>query len=277
MGDKLKEGNFLHRWDQKTGFSLSTFRNRFQHLLLLKFHHALNIFIKLLLSALVHFHSVLVEESKKICSSHWVIHGVDFKKKAIFSQMRKKVVLTCLRLETSSDIQYFWSFTMHWISSSFFFLRPWCNSAPFYSKMARYSVHLSDSSMGVILKKGNFFTDETKKVVLACLRLETGSNIYYFWSFTMHSISLSNFFLRPWCTSTPFHAKEARISVHLSYTSMMDILQRSNFFTDVKKKLALTCLRLETVSNIYHFWSFTMHSKSSSNFFLRPSCNSTPF
>ena len=33
--------------------------------------------------------------------------------------------------------------------------------------------------MGVFLKKGNFFPDETKNVVLACLGLEKGSNIYY--------------------------------------------------------------------------------------------------
>ena len=135
-----------------------------------------------------------------------------FQKEAIFSQTwRKSWVLTCLRLETVSNLYYFWSFTMHPISSSVFFLRPRCTSAPFYSKRASYSVHLSDSSMMDISKRINFFTDVKKKVVLACLRLETGSNIYYFWSFTMHSISSSNYFSRTWCNSTPFYSKEQDI------------------------------------------------------------------
>ena len=34
--------------------------------------------------------------------------------------------------------------------------------------------------MGDNLKKGKILTGETKKVVLTCLHLETGSNIYYF-------------------------------------------------------------------------------------------------
>ena len=166
---------------------------------------------------------------------------------------------------------------MHSISSSNFFLRPWCTSTPFYSKGARFSVHLSDSSMMDISKRSNFFTDVKKKVVLTCLRLETVSNLYYFWSFTMHPISSSVFFLRPRCTSAPFYCKRASYSVHLSDSSMMDILRRSNFFTDVKKNVVLACLRLETGSNIHYFWSFTMHSISSSNYFSRTWCNSTPF
>ena len=138
------------------------------------------------------------------------------KRSNFFTDEIKKVVLTCLRLETSSNIHNFWSFTMHSMSASFLFLRLLCTSAPFYSKRAIYSVNFSDSSMGDILKRSNFFTDETMKVILTCIRLETGSKIYYFWSFTMHSISSSNFFLRPWCTSTPFCSKRARYSVHLS-------------------------------------------------------------
>ena len=175
----------------------------FQPLLLLKFHHALKIFIKLLFATLVHFHSVLVEESKIICSSQWVIHGVDLKKSNFFTVEKKSGFnLSTLR----NNFRHSMLLKFHHALNIFFifFLRPWCNSAPFYSKMARYSVHLSDSSMGVIFKKGNFFTDETKKVVLSCLRLETCSNLYYFWSFTMHSKSSSNFFLRPRSTSTPF-------------------------------------------------------------------------
>ena len=105
----------------KNGFNLSTLRNTFQPLLLLKFHYALNNFIK-------------------------------------------------------------------------FFLRPWCASTQFHSKRVRYSVHLNDSSMGDFSERCNFFTDKTKKVVLTNLRLETGSNIFYFWSFTMHSITWSNLF-----------------------------------------------------------------------------------
>ena len=189
-----KRSLFFTDENKEFGFNLSTLRNKFQHLLLLEFHHALNIFIKLLFAALVPFYSVLVEESKTICSSQLFIHGGDFRKKLFFTDETKKVVLTCLRLETVSSVYYFWSFTMHSISSSIFFLRPWCTSAPFYSKRAKYSVHLSDSSMGDNLKKGKILTGEIKKVVLTCLRLETGSNIYYFWSYTMHSIYSSIFF-----------------------------------------------------------------------------------
>ena len=158
---------------------------------------------------------------------------------------------------------------MHSISSSFF-LRPWFTSAAFFPRRARYSNHSSDSSMRDILKEGNFFTDETKKVVLTCLRLETGSNIYYFWSFTMHSKAPSNFFSRPWCNSTPFYSKRTSYSVHLSVPSMGNILKRSNFFHGWDQETVLTCLRLETGSNIYYFWSFTMHSISSSIFFAAP-------
>ena len=136
---------------------------------------------------------------------------VDLKEKQVFHKWDQKMVLTCLRFETGSNIFYFWSFTMHSIISSNFFLRPWCTSTPFYSKRARYFVHLNDASMGDFLKRSYLFTYDTKKVVLTCLRLETGSNIYYFWSFTMHSLSSSNFFLQPWCTSTPFTLREQYI------------------------------------------------------------------
>ena len=124
--------------------------------------------------------------------------------------------------------------------------------------------------MGDILKRSIFFIGEIKNVVLTCLRLETRSNIHYFWSFTMHSITSSNFFLRPWCTSTLFYSKRATYSVHLSDSALGDILKRSNLVTDETRKVVLTCLRLETRSNIQYFWSFIMHSKSSSNFFCCP-------
>ena len=166
---------------------------------------------------------------------------------------------------------------MHWISSSNLFLRPWCTSTPFYCKGARYSVHLSDSSRVDLLKRSNFFIDETKKVVLTCPGLERRYNKYNFWSFTMHSISSSNFFLRPWCTCIPSYPKRARYSVHLSDSSKGEVLKRSNFFIDVTGNVVLTSLRLETPSNIHYFWSFTMHSLSPSNSFLRPWCTSTPF
>ena len=119
---------------------------------------------------------------------------------------------------------------MHSISSSSFSPRPWGFSTPFYFKGARYSVHLSDSYMGDNLKRSNFFRDETKNVGLTCSRLEKGSNIYYFWSFLMHSTSWSDFCPRPWCISTPFYSKRARYSVRLSDSSMEAILKRTNFF-----------------------------------------------
>ena len=181
-----------------------------------------------------------------------------FWKETIFSQMRPKMVLTCLRIETRSNIYYFWSFTMHSLSSSNSFFRPWCTFAPFYPKRAIYSVHLNDPSQGDLLKRSNFFMGETKNVVLTCLRLETRSNIHYFSSFIMHSISSSNFFCSPGALLLRFTLSEQNILF-------------------ISKKVVLICLRLETRSNIHYFWSFTMHSLSSSNFFLRPRCNYIPF
>ena len=193
-----------------------------------------------------------------------------------FTDESKKVVLTCLLLETRSNFYYLWSFSTHSLNSSIF-LQPWCNFTPFYSKRARYSVHLSDFSMMDILKRSNFLRDETKSVVLTCWRLETGSNVYYFWSFTMHSISPSNFFLRPWCNFTPFYSKGAGSYVHLSDSSMGEVSKRRNFLTDETKKMILPCQRLETGSKSYYFWSFTMHSISSLIFFPRPLWTFTPF
>ena len=184
-----------------------------------------------------------------------VIHlrGDFLKRSNFFIDETKKLVWTFLRLETRSSIQYFWSFTMHSLSSSNFFLRPWCNYTPLYSERARYSVHLNDSSTGELLQRKFFFADETKKVVYTCLRLETVSSIYYFWIFTMHSKSSSRFLLRPWCNFTPFWPKRARYSVHLNDSSMGDFFKRSNFFTDETKTVGLTCLCLETRSNVYYF------------------------
>ena len=276
--------------------------------------------------------------------------GDNSKRSNFFIDETKKVVLFCLCIETRSNIHYFWNFTLHSISSSNCVLRPCCSSTPFYPERPRCSVHLSDSSKRDFLKRSNFFTDGTKKVVVTCLRLETASNIYYFWKFTMQSISSSNcvlvpwcsstpfypkrarysvrlsdsskgdklknrqffhrwdqkrgfnlstlrntfqnslllkfhhalnffikFLLLPWCTSTPIYSKRARYSVHLKNSSMEDILKRSNFFTDETKKVVLTCLRLETRSDNYHYWNSTMHSIDSSNFFLRPWCTSPIF
>ena len=117
----FKKRQFFHGWDQTVGFNLSTLRNSFQRLLLLKFHHALNIFIKLLFSALVHFYSVLLEESNIYCSSQQFILRQILKRSNFFTDETEKLVLTCLRLETDSNSYCFWSFTIHSISSSVFF------------------------------------------------------------------------------------------------------------------------------------------------------------
>ena len=106
--------------------------------------------------------------------------------------------------------------------------------------------------MGDISKKGKILTGETKKVVLTCLRLETGSNIYYFWSFTMHSISSSIFF------AALVQIYSVLLEENKIYCSSQrfihgENLKWSTFFTDETKKLVLTCLRLETGSNIYYF------------------------
>ena len=90
---------FFHRWDQRSGFNLSKLRNSFQHLLLLEFHIALNIFIKFLFAALVHFYSALLQEGKIFCSSQWFIHGGFFEKKYFFhrSDQKNGVNLSTLR------------------------------------------------------------------------------------------------------------------------------------------------------------------------------------
>ena len=145
----------------------------------------------------------------------WVIHPWrNFWKEAIFSQLRPKLVLFCLRLGTRSNIHYFWSFIMHSKSSSNFFC---CPGALLLHFILREQDILF---IWVIHPWRNFwkeaiFSQLRPKLVLFCLRLETRSNIYYFWSFNMHSLCASNFFLRRWCTFTPFYSKRARYSVHL--------------------------------------------------------------
>ena len=89
-GGCFKKLQIFHRWDQKSGFNLYSLRNRFQHSLLLKFHHALIIFIELLFAALVHFYSVLLEESKTFSSSQRYIHGVYFKERQFFPRWDQK-------------------------------------------------------------------------------------------------------------------------------------------------------------------------------------------
>ena len=120
----FEKKQFFHRWDQKRGFNLSTLRNTFQHSLLLKFHHALYIFIDLRFAALVHFYSILLWESKIFCSSQWFIREGSFEKKQFFHRWDQKVVLTCLRSEIGSNLYYFWSFTKQSIFSSIFFRCP---------------------------------------------------------------------------------------------------------------------------------------------------------
>ena len=146
QGGYFKKKQFVHRWHQKSGFNLSTLRNRLQRLLLLKFHHTLNIFISFFCgpgALLLRF--TLRGQYIPFIS---VIHPFEFfKKGSVFKGETKQLVLTCLRLETVSNVYYFWSFTMHSISSSNFFSQPWCIFTPFYSKRARYTVHLSNSSL----------------------------------------------------------------------------------------------------------------------------------
>ena len=166
---------------------------------------------------------------------------------------------------------------MHSISSSSFSPRPWGFSTPFYFKGARYSVHLSDSYMGDNLKRSNFFRDETKNVGLTCSRLEKGSNIYYFWSFLMHSTSWSDFCPRPWCISTPFYSKRERYSVRLSDSSMEAILKRTNFFHRWDQKSGFNLSSLGNSFQHLLLLKFYHTLKIFLKFFLRPWNNSTPF
>ena len=189
------------------------------------------------------------------------------------------MVLTCLRLKTGSNIYYIWSFTMHSISSSNFYLRSWCTSTPFYSKGARFSVQPRDSFKGIFFsffKNSDFFHRWHHKCDFIWSTLRNRFQHLLLLKFH-HALNIFIIFLRPWCTSAAFFPRRARYSDHFSDSSMRDILKKGNFFTDQTIKVVLTCLRLETGSNIYYFWIFTMHSISSSNFFLRPWCNFSPF
>ena len=217
----------FHRWDQRSGFNLSTRRNSFQHLLLLEFHHALNISTKITFAALVQLYSVLPWESKIFCSPQGFIHGGFFEKKQFFHRWDQKSGFNLSMLRKT--LQQLQLSKFHHALNIFikFLFAALVHSTPFYPKRAIYSVRLSDSSRGDLLKRSSFFIDETKKVVLTCPGLERRYNNYKFWSFTMHSISSSNFFLRPRCTSTPLLSKRARFSVHLSDSSMGDFLKRS--------------------------------------------------
>ena len=177
------------------------------------------------------------------------------------------MALTCLRLETGSNIHYFCSFIMHSVSSSNLFCGP--GALPL-----RFTIREQDILFISMIHPREIFWNETifsqmrPKMVVTCLRIETRSNIYCFWSFTMHSLSSSNSFFRPWCTCTPFYPKRAIYSVHLKDPSKGDILERSIFFIGETKNVVSTCLRLETRSKIYYFWSFIKHSLSSSNFYF---------
>ena len=84
----FKKRQFFHGWDQKVGFDLSTLRNSFQRLLLLKFHHALNIFIFFCGPGAILLRFTLRGQYTLFIS---VIHpwGI-FWKKEIFSRVRRK-------------------------------------------------------------------------------------------------------------------------------------------------------------------------------------------
>ena len=199
----LKRSIFPHGCHQKSDFNLSTLRNKFQQSLLLKFHHALKNFIELLFAALVQFYSVLVEESKIICSSQRFINGGDFKKKQFFHRWDQKVGFNLSTLMNRFQHLLLLKFPH---ALKIFIKILFAVLVHFYYVLLRDSKIFCSSQWFIhegFLKSSKFCTDETKKLVLICLRLETGSNIFYVWSFTMHSISSSNLFLRPWCTSTP--------------------------------------------------------------------------
>ena len=157
-----------------------------------------------------------------------------FWKESIFSEMRPKIGFNLYALRNT--FQHLQHLKIHHAFIIFIksLLRPWRISFKFYSKIARYSVHLKGSSMRIFWKE-TVPSQMRPKLVLTCLRLETRSNIFYFWSFTIHSLSSSNFFLRPWCTSTPFFSKRARCFVHLSGSSLEDILKGINYFRDETK------------------------------------------
>ena len=188
----------------------------------------------------------------------------------------KNWFLFCLRLETRSNIYYFWSFTMHSLSSSNFLLRPWRISTIFYSMRARYSVRLSDSSVEDLLKRSNFFIDETKKVVLTCLRLETRSNIYNILSFTMHSLSSSNFFFGPGSLVLRFTLREQDI-LFISVIHPWGIVWKEASFHRCDRKRGFN---LSTLRNTFQHSLLLKYHHALSIFIkllLRPWRTSTPF
>ena len=206
----FKKKQFFHRWDQKSSFNLSTLRNRFQHLLLLKIHHAINTFIKLRFAALVLFYSVLPWESKVFCSSQWFTQWGYFEKKQFFHRWDQK---HCFNLSTlRNTFQYSLLLKFHHALKIFikFLLLSWCSSTPFYTKRARYSLHLSDSSMEEFLKRSNFFTVETKiGFILSTLR----NRFQHLLLLKFHQaliICIKFLIFRAWCTFTPFYSNRAR-------------------------------------------------------------------
>ena len=162
-GGNFKKRQFFHRWDQKSGFSLSTLRNRFQDLLLLKFHHALNISIILLFAALVHFHSVSRLGSRNFCSSQWYIHDGYFEKKQFFHRCEEKsgVNLSTLR----NSFQHLILLKFHHALNIFIKL-VFAALVQFYSVLVEESEIICSSQCvihGVVLKKAIFSQMSQKK------------------------------------------------------------------------------------------------------------------
>ena len=155
----------------------------------------------------------------------------------------KNVVLTCLRLETRSNIHYFWSFIMQSDLYRFSFCGPGA-LLPHFNLREQVILFISVIHPWGYFKKKQFFHRWDQK---RCFNLSTLRNTF------QHSLllkfhhairSLSIFFLRPWCTSTPFYTKRARYSLHLSDSSMEEFLKRSNFFTvETKIGFILSTLR----------------------------------
>ena len=97
-----------------------------------------------------------------------------------------------------------------------------------------------------ILKRSNFFTDETEKLVLTCLRLETYSNIYCFWSFTIHSI-FHQFFCGPGALLLRF-TLSGQYTPFISVIHPFEIFKRRQFFNGWDQKVGFN---LSTLRNSF--------------------------
>ena len=199
---------------KKSGFNMSTLRNRFQHLLLLKFHHALNNFIKLRLLPWCSSTPFYPERARSSVHLSDSSKGDILKRSNIFHRwdQRGGFNLSTLRNTFQNSLLLKFHHALNFFSN--LFLLFWCTSTPFYSKRARYSVHLKKSGFNLSTLRNTFQHSLLLKFYHALIIF---INFPFAAPVQLYSVLLST---------------RARFSVHLSESSEGDILRRSKLFID---------------------------------------------